>query len=195
MISLSPGPDMLFIINNSLRYGKRFGIAATLGIGCGCFIHIFAISFGLSTLLINSKLAFTIIKYLGACYLLYLGITSILAKQKNLIEDHKNITVPIWKKVFLQGFMTNVLNPKVALFFLAFLPQFVLPNTGYPLTVQFLILGFIFDVLGSTVNLCVTLFFGTAKKWLTRFPSVLHIQQKVFGLFLIGVGLRLATLA
>lgn len=186
---------MLFIISNSLRYGKRFGVAATLGIGCGCFIHIFAISFGLSTLLINSKIAFTIIKYLGAGYLLYLGVSAIVTKQKMLAENDRQISGPILKKVFLQGFMTNVLNPKVILFFLAFLPQFVVPNSEYSLTLQFFVLGLIFAILGSTVNLLIGLFFGTAKKWLTRFPGALTIQQKVFGVFLIGVGLRLARLA
>lgn len=186
---------MLFIISNSLRYGKRFGVAATLGTGCGCFIHIFAISFGLSTLLINSKIAFTIIKYLGAGYLLYLGVSAIVTKQKMLAENDRQISGPILKKVFLQGFMTNVLNPKVILFFLAFLPQFVVPNSEYSLTLQFFVLGLIFAILGSTVNLLIGLFFGTAKKWLTRFPGALTIQQKVFGVFLIGVGLRLASLA
>lgn len=193
-INLLPGPDMLYIMSQSASHGKRLGIAAALGIGTGCFIHIFAVSIGLSALLFKSALAFSIIKYLGACYLLYLGISSLLKKSAIDFNKNKLPSVTSWKKVYSQGFIINVLNPKVALFFLAFLPQFVAPASNLPIGLQMLILGLIFNCSGTTVNLLVAYFFGTAKNWLADRPLALKIQQKITGFVLIGLGLRLAMI-
>lgn len=193
LLALTPGPDMLFIINSSLNYGRRLGIAATLGISAGCFIHIFAITLGLTTLLLHSKIGFTIIKYLGATYLLYLGMRALFSKATLALETPTPLTLPAIKTVFGQGFLTNVFNPKVALFFLAFLPQFVIANSHYSMAVQFLFLGLVFNGLGSTINFLVAILFGTAKKWLVSFPLILTIQQKIIGLFFLGVSVRLVT--
>jgi threonine/homoserine/homoserine lactone efflux protein len=194
-ISLLPGPDMLYIISQSISHGKRLGIAAALGIGSGCFVHIFAITIGLSSIIFKSALAFSIIKYVGACYLLYLGITSFTQKSSAVMQetDDKLLKITSWKKVYAQGFLTNVLNPKVALFFLAFLPQFVSASSNYSIGMQLLILGLIFNFSGTTVNLFVAYFFGSAKKWLAANPVALKIQQKITGFILVGLGLRLAA--
>lgn len=194
-INILPGPDMLYVISQSMGHGKRFGIAAALGIGSGCFVHIFAVTVGLAALLLKSALTFTIIKYLGACYLLYLGIIS-LRKKESILKDDRNMIkrVSSWRKSYLQGFVTNVLNPKVALFFLAFLPQFVIPSSHHSIGFQVFILGLIFNCSGTIVNILVACFFNVEKKWISSNPLVLKIQPKLTGLILIGLGLRIAVL-
>jgi len=192
-INLLPGPDMLYIMSQSISHGKRLGLAAALGIASGCFVHIFAVSIGLSSLLFKSSLAFTSIKYLGACYLLYLGITSLIKKQPSSFNTINSQSVASWTKTYCQGFLINVLNPKVALFFLAFLPQFVDPVSHHSIGFQMLILGLIFNTSGTIVNTLVAYFFGSIKHWIANNPLVLKIQQKITGAILIGLGLRLAS--
>lgn len=192
-VALMPGPDMLYIICQSMGKGKQFGLSAALGIGAGCFVHIFAVTFGLSTVIFNSSLAFMIIKYLGAVYLLYIGLSSLLKKQSALLNQTKSFHATSWKKSFMQGFLTNVLNPKVALFFLAFLPQFVDQTSNYYLGLQILILGLIFNTIGSTVNILIALFFDKIKTWLTKHPKILKMQEKITGLIFIGLSFRLAA--
>lgn len=191
-INLLPGPDMLYIMSQSISHGKRYGLAAALGIASGCFIHIFAVAIGLSSLLYKSSTAFTLIKYLGASYLLYLGITSFINKQSTLNAINLKSTTT-WKKAYAQGFVTNVLNPKVALFFLAFLPQFIDPASHYSVGLQMLVLGLIFNMSGTIVNILVAYFFGSIKHWIANNPLALKIQQKLTGVILVGLGLRLAT--
>jgi threonine/homoserine/homoserine lactone efflux protein len=192
-LSLFPGPDMLYIISQSLSHGKRFGLAAALGVGTGCFVHIFAVTIGLSSILLESSLAFTIIKYLGASYLFYIGVMSLLKKQAFLPDKTNTVVIASWKKTFMQGLLTNVLNPKVALFFLAFLPQFVMPGLTQSMSVQLLILGLIFNLLGTTVNILIALSFGAIKHWLADHPIALTLQQKITGMILIGLSIRLAA--
>lgn len=194
-MSLFPGPDMLYIMSQSMNHGKRMGFAATLGITCGCFVHIFAVSIGLSSIIFKSALAFSIVKYAGACYLLYLGFGSLIKKPSISVENKNtsSINTTSWKKVFGQGFVTNVLNPKVALFFLAFLPQFVSTSSDYSVGIQMLILGLIFNFSGAIVNMLVAYFFGAAKNWIATNPMAMKIQQKITGVILVGLGLRLAA--
>lgn len=192
-VALIPGPDMLCIISQSLNHGRRLGLAAALGIGAGCFVHIFAVSIGLSSFIFHSSLAFSIIKYLGACYLLYLGIQALIKKQSPLLEYTETAVSGSWRKVFFQGLITNTLNPKVALFFLAFLPQFVTPGAGHSIGIQLLILGLIFNAIGTTSNILIALFFGSAKQWLSAHPTALKVQQKISGFIFIGLGMKLAT--
>lgn len=192
-VALFPGPDMLYIISQSLSHGKRLGLAAALGIGSGCFVHIFAVSIGLSSFIFHSSLAFTIVKYIGAGYLLYLGILSLLTRKSSLLQPVNTANAASWRKAFLQGFLTNIFNPKVALFFLAFLPQFVDTSASDSVGLQLLVLGLIFNGLGTSVNILVALFFGAAKQWLTNHPTLLKLQQKITGFILIGLGVRLAA--
>lgn len=194
-INLLPGPDMLYIMSQSMSHGKRLGFAATLGISTGCLVHMFAVSIGLSSLIYQSAFAFLVVKYIGASYLLYLGITSLLKKHNASIDMSgvSFVKAASWKKIYLQGFFTNVLNPKVALFFLAFLPQFVSISSNYSVGIQIILLGLIFNFSGTIVNMLVAYFFGTAKHWIAANPVAVKVQQKLTGLILVGLGLRLAS--
>ena len=133
LLNLTPGPDVLYIVSNSLRSGTRAGVVAGLGVTAGCFVHVFVAAVGLGALLSASALAFSVLKYLGAGYLLWLGLRILLAKAPAVPDLGAAATGEprALKAVFLGGFLTNVLNPKVALFFLAFVPQFIarMPST------------------------------------------------------------------
>jgi threonine/homoserine/homoserine lactone efflux protein len=131
LLNLTPGPDVLYVVTNSLRCGVRAGIVAGLGITAGCFVHIFAAAVGVGTLMATSAAAFTVLKYIGAAYLLYLGVRMVLSRPAPPADIEQAAAAGgerSLKAVFLGGFWTNVLNPKVALFFLAFVPQFIAPD-------------------------------------------------------------------
>src|SRR6059058_4258200 len=130
LLNLTPGNDMLYVIARSSGQGTKAGILSALGIGVGCLVHIIAAMAGLSAIIAGSALAFNIIKLIGAVYLIYLGARSLLNRKKNLLTE-KQLPRRSLKKIFWQGVWTNVLNPKVALFFLAFLPQFISPEKGH----------------------------------------------------------------
>lgn len=192
-VNLFPGPDMIYIMSQSIRKGRLYGVISALGVGAGCFIHIFAVALGLSSIIFQSAIAFKIIKYLGASYLLYIGFTSLLKKQPSMLSKLETARDISLKKSFTQGFLTNILNPKVALFFMAFLPQFVNISSKNSIGLQLLLLGLLFNLSGTIVNILVGLFFGSVKTWITQHPTALKIQGKITGFILIGLGLRLAT--
>ncbi|MEY4736485.1 MAG: hypothetical protein RL302_804, partial [Pseudomonadota bacterium] len=158
LLNLTPGPDVLYIVSNGLRGGARAGVVAALGITAGCFVHIFAATVGVSALMAASATAFTVLKWMGAAYLVYVGGRLLLSKVEpatKLVADGANSTEAKgqygYKSIFLRGFWTNTLNPKVALFFLAFLPQFITPSMdNKPLA--FLLLGLLFNFNGLWVN-------------------------------------------
>jgi threonine/homoserine/homoserine lactone efflux protein len=149
-ITLAPGADTLFVVGSALRAGRRGGILATLGIISGGVVHIGFATIGLSSLLMHSALAFSAIKYAGAAYLVYLGVRALLARERATVSDDP-AALPVARlssrTLFAQGFLTNVLNPKVALFVLAFLPQFVSPARGAVWS-QFLVLGGLWYLAG-----------------------------------------------
>lgn len=130
LINLSPEPDMLYTTARSLSQGTRAGILSALGIFSGCLFHISAAIFGLSKIIQESAALFSIIKYAGAVYLIYLGLRSIFAK-KNTTNKIETLPTISYRKIYLQGMLTNILNPKVAMFFLSFLPQFIDPKSVY----------------------------------------------------------------
>jgi threonine/homoserine/homoserine lactone efflux protein len=190
LLNLTPGNDMLYVIARSSGQGTRAGIISALGIGAGCIIHILAAVVGLSALIAQSAIAFDIIKYIGAAYLIYLGVRSLLMKRRSIQID-QNLKGLSYKKIFWQGFITNVLNPKVALFFLAFLPQFINiyeGNTSY----QILFLGTWFNVVGTLVNILVALLFGKIGAWLSKSPRFIQWQERITGIILIGLGIKVA---
>ena len=190
MLNLTPGNDMLYVMARSSGQGVRAGIISSLGIGTGCLVHIFAAVIGLSALIAQSAVAFNIIKYIGAAYLIYLGIRSILSKKKKLQIQSTTINLS-YRKIFWQGFITNVLNPKVALFFLAFLPQFIDVHAGNA-ALQILFLGIWFDVSGTLVNIIVALLFGKLASWLSRSPGFVLWQERITGVLLIALGIKVA---
>ena len=190
MLNITPGNDMIFVISRSLT-GTRAGIFAALGIGLGCFLHIFASVVGLSVIIRQSEILFNIIRYAGAAYLIYIGIKSIMEKPSTIIfrqnENDKNSTF----KILRQGAITNMLNPKVSLFFLAFLPQFI-DNQADNGTYQILILGLWFNFSGTLVNVCIALLFSKVVARLSNFQRFWKIQNKVSGAILVLLGLQIA---
>ncbi len=172
LLNLTPGPDVLYIVTNALRSGARAGVVAALGITAGCFVHIFAAAVGVSALMAASAMAFTVLKWAGAAYLVYVGLRMLLARPPREGAPDAMILVaggarPVGaialKSIFFQGFWTNALNPKVALFFLAFVPQFIAPGVeNKPLA--FLLLGLLFNFNGLWVNIGWAL----ATAWLAR---------------------------
>src|SRR5665213_1653883 len=148
LLNITPGPDTAYIVGRSVQMGWRGGAAAALGISSGCLVHVFGAAIGLSALLMASSAAFTLIKWAGAAYLCFIGVTMMLSRQRPPAEDTIGSTAVSLRQVFWQGAATNVLNPKVALFFLAFLPQFVDADAPHK-AVAFLMLGMIFITSGT----------------------------------------------
>jgi threonine/homoserine/homoserine lactone efflux protein len=155
LLNITPGPDVLYIVGRSTTQGVAAGVVAALGIGAGCFMHILAASLGLSAVLAASAAAFTVVKLIGAAYLVYLGVGMLCASHRPAANAPAATTrvLPL-RAVFAQGVLTNTLNPKVALFFLAFLPQFIDAHAPHK-ALGFLLLGCIFDFNGTLWNLLV----------------------------------------
>jgi threonine/homoserine/homoserine lactone efflux protein len=192
LLNITPGPDTLYIIGRSSSLGWRAGAVAALGIGAGTLMHICAAALGLSALLAASAAAFTVVKFAGAAYLLYVGITLIRsANAKPAPASSPAPRVATLRGVFMQGFLTNVLNPKVALFFLAFLPQFVGSEaTSKPLA--FLFLGVVFDVNGTIWNLAIAWSAARLSSRLAPSAAFKRWFNRCIGGVFIFIGIRLA---
>jgi threonine/homoserine/homoserine lactone efflux protein len=188
MLNIAPGPDMLYVIGRSLGQGRKAGIVSALGIFVGCWAHILAAAFGIAALLRSSPIAFNMVRYAGAAYLVYLGIKMLVQRGNLAAQQLKPDSLAA---IFRQGVITNVLNPKVALFFLAFLPQFIDARRG-SVVWQILLLGLIFNVGGTVVNLGVAYAGGTLGELLRRNARFARLQQWFTGLVFIGLGARLA---
>lgn len=195
LLNLTPGPDVLYIVTNALRGGVRAGLVAALGITAGCFVHIFAAALGVSALLATSATAFTLLKWVGALYLLYVGLQLVFAKASSAIDVvavdayHKRATSQ--KSIFFRGFWTNVLNPKVALFFLAFVPQFIAPDAPNK-ALTFVLLGVMFNVNALPINLGYAALGGWAARRLDVVQRGMHWLERVAGVMFVGFGLKLA---
>ncbi len=188
-LNLMPGPDTMYVLARSLGQGRRAGTLAALGISSGALLHITAAVLGFSAVLMTSALAFSAIKLVGAAYLVYLGVKMLRGSPEGLASPALRRERPL--TIWSQGVLTNLLNPKVALFFLAFLPQFVDPRRGH-ISLQFLLLGLTFEVTGTTWLLMVAAGSGTLKNWLHRRPAFVRVQQKATGALFILFGARLA---
>ena len=190
LLNLMPGPDSLLIMTRSATQGWRAGVAATMGIGAGTMVHVTAAAVGLSAILATSATAFMLVKYVGAAYILYMAITLLLSKRKEASAAATVAPLP-YRRIFFQGFLTNVLNPKVAIFFLAFVPQFIdaaAPNKG----LAFVILGCIFNINGMLWSVSLALFTGMASARLKVSPAVsLWLNRATGGLF-VWLGIKLA---
>jgi threonine/homoserine/homoserine lactone efflux protein len=186
---LIPGPAVMLTLAQSVSGGRKNGILAGLGIAVGDLIHTMSSALGLSAILMTSALAFEMVKYLGAAYLLYLGVRALLAKSTALtIPSVENVKS---SRTFTQAILTEVLNPKTALFFLSFLPQFVQPHEG-SVVIQLLILGLTFVALSITYTTLIAFVAGSLSKWLTRNQSISRWQGKVIGFVYIGLSLNMA---
>ena len=186
---LAPGPDMLYVITRGVTQGRKAGMLSALGVICGILVHTTAAAFGLTLILQTSALAFLIVKYLGAIYLIYLGIKSWRDKSTfNLQTEASRVS---FSRVFWQGVLSNVLNPKIAIFFLAFLPQFVDKGSSQ-VTLQMVSLGLTFACFGLCFLLVVGYSSGTIGSWLIHRPHYAQFLQRVAGGILIGLGVRLA---
>ena len=190
MLNITPGNDMIYVATRSTSQGIKAGIVSALGIAGGCIVHLIAAVVGLSAIISSSAIAFDIIKYIGAAYLIYLGIKAFLSKQNkfNLEGKSEKKSLP---KLFWQGVFTNVLNPKVALFFLAFLPQFIHPEKGNT-AMQILLLGLWFNFSGTIVNIIVAILFGKLGNWFANKQGFIKWQNKVTGLLLVALGIKVA---
>jgi threonine/homoserine/homoserine lactone efflux protein len=192
LLNVTPGPDTLYIVGRSSTQGWRAGAVAALGIGTGTLVHICAAALGLSAILAASAAAFTAVKIIGALYLLYVGIGLIRsaggAQAPTVAPDNRAVSMRV---IFRQGFFTNVLNPKVALFFLAFLPQFVASDSTSK-SLAFLFLGVIFNFNGTLWNLLVA--WSSARLTSKLAPSAAFRQwfNRGVGAVFILVGIRLA---
>jgi threonine/homoserine/homoserine lactone efflux protein len=191
LLNITPGNDMLYVASRSAGQGVKAGIVSSLGIMAGCLVHLAAAAAGLSAILASSAMAFSIVKYAGAGYLVYLGLKAILSRKASGLVTAEKPAPASGRRIFLQGVLTNVLNPKVALFFLAFLPQFIDVRQKHA-TEAILLLGAWFDVGGTVVNLLVAVLFGRIGDLMRRNPRWLKVQEKITGLVLIALGIKVA---
>lgn len=199
LLNLTPGPDVFYILTNGLRGGWRAGVVAAFGITAGCFVHIFAAAVGVSALITASATAFTVLKWLGAAYLVWVGIQMLRAPAPadatNSVAAHADGISANGQKslktVFIQGFWTNALNPKVALFFLAFLPQFITPGAPQP-TLAFLLLGLLFNLNAVPINLGYALLAAWAAQRMGAVRRGMHWLERCAGALFVGFGIKLA---
>jgi threonine/homoserine/homoserine lactone efflux protein len=190
LLNLTPGNDMIYVASRSLSQGSRAGYFSALGIFAGCFVHILAAILGLSIIISKSTVLFDIVKYAGAGYLIYIGIKMLLTKHVQNIST-KGLTNQSNWSLFKQGTLTNALNPKVAIFFISFLPQFVNPHSPY-LKIQLLTLGLWFAVQGTVVLLGVAFLMGRTTNFLKQNPTFWLWQERITGIVLISLGIKLA---
>jgi threonine/homoserine/homoserine lactone efflux protein len=197
LLNITPGVDFLYVLGRGAARGFGAGVWAALGIGAGCFVHIVAAALGLSAVLASSASAFTVVKWFGAAYLFYMGITMLRQRSGRSSSLHAGASAPgasrrqTMPQIFWQGFATNVLNPKVALFFLAFVPQFI--DAHSPTTVQaFLLLGAIFNINGTLWNIFVA---WAAASLARRLEAAWRIRiwlNRCLGALFIALGMKLA---
>jgi len=190
VLLLTPGPAVLYIVTRSLDQGRRAGFVSVLGVHAGTLVHVAAAAAGLSAVLVASATAFRVVKYLGAAYLVYLGVRQLLSRVADPVEATL-ATPPHLRRAFVDGFVVNVLNPKTPLFFLAFLPQFVTVSRG-AVPAQIIGLGVVFVALGLLTDGLYALTAGTAARWLRARRGVALARRWIPGTMYIGLGLATA---
>jgi RhtB (resistance to homoserine/threonine) family protein len=196
LLNITPGPDSILVMARTAGQGWRAGSVAALGIGTGCLVHILAAALGLSALLNTSAMAFEIIKYLGAGYLIYVGVSMMLSRARPADASQGNTAAPAlsYRKIFMQGLLTNALNPKVALFFLAFVPQFISAQAdNKPLA--FIVLGLIFNVNAMLWCHFLVLFTALARRKIGQkasHGSLVAWLNRSIGAMFVAFGVKLA---
>jgi len=191
VLLLVPGPAVLYIVARSIAHGRRAGLVSILGIHAATLVHVAAAALGLSALLASSALAFGVVKYAGAAYLVWLGVKRLFGAPQPADDDLRAET-GTHARFFRDGFVVNLLNPKTALFFLAFLPQFVDVGRGQ-VAAQIAFLGVLFIALGFLTDSCYALAAGTAGNFLKRSRAFLRIERYVSGVLLVGLGVTAAV--
>jgi threonine/homoserine/homoserine lactone efflux protein len=190
VLLLTPGPAVLYIITRSIDQGRRAGLVSVLGVHVGTLAHIFAAAAGISAVLAASATAFSVVKYLGATYLIYLGIRRLLDRTAGSAPGDRRVR-PL-RRAFLDGVVVNILNPKTALFFLAFLPQFADVSRG-SVGVQILCLALLFVMLGILTDGLYAVSAGAAAQWLRGHSRVLANERWISGSMYIGLGVAAAV--
>jgi threonine/homoserine/homoserine lactone efflux protein len=193
LLNVTPGPDVAYIIGRSVQLGWRGGAVAAIGISCGCLVHVIGAAIGLSALLMASSAAFAAVKLVGAAYLLFAGLQMLLSRPRPVVE----VGIPgdgiSLRRVFWQGVLTDALNPKVALFFLAFLPQFVAADSAHK-TLAFLLLGLIFISTGTLWCFGVAAFAARAAGRIRQSQGAIAWINRVLGGMFVYLGVRVAML-
>jgi threonine/homoserine/homoserine lactone efflux protein len=190
-LNLTPGPDMMYVLARSIGQGRVAGIVSVLGGSTGRLLHTLAAAFGLSALLLSSPRALDFIKYAGALYLVYLGLRAFTEREgaSPLVRPERASL----RSIYRQGFITNALNPTVALFFLAFLPQFVDSARG-SVAGQMILLGLVFTASATFWSAGVAMLAGSVGNWLSRHPRAWRAQRMIMGIVFVSLGVRLALL-
>jgi threonine/homoserine/homoserine lactone efflux protein len=189
VLALTPGPGIFYVLSRTIYGGRREGAVSALGTFVGGTVHALAAALGLSVVLMTSATAFEVVRYAGAAYLVYLGISMIRNRRAKLTAASRGINS---RQNFMQGIATEVLNPKTALFFLSFIPQFASPVIGH-MTLQLLTLGTISVVLNTAVDLMVVGFAGSLASKLAHRPELIERQRTVSGVGMIGLGIYVAA--
>lgn len=189
LLNVTPGPDVLYIVGRSLSQGRTAGIVSALGIAVGCLVHVAAAALGLSTLMVTVPAAYDVVRLAGAGYLVWLGVGALRSHPRHLTLGE---LAPVsMGTIFRQGMLTNALNPKVALFFLAFLPQFTDAARG-PLALQFVLLGLLFIANGLVVCVGYAVAASALGSWLTSRFEVHAWLNRAMGALFVALGVRLA---
>jgi threonine/homoserine/homoserine lactone efflux protein len=191
VLLLIPGPAVLYIVSQSIEHGRRAGLAATLGVHAGTLVHITAAALGLSAILVSSSLAFGAVRLIGAAYLIYLGLRTLLNRSQAADAAPSAPREVRMSRIFRQGALVNVTNPKTALFFFAFLPQFVDPH-GAAVPAQIVVLGLTFAGLGLVTDGAWGLAAGSAAGWVKGRSAVRSLQRWITGCVFIGLGVATA---
>ncbi|MDN7702873.1 LysE family translocator [Burkholderia semiarida] len=195
LLNITPGPDTAYIVGRSVAQGRGAGLMSAFGISAGCCVHALACAFGLTALLAASATAFTVIKLVGAAYLIYLGVRMVIAKPAAAPSGAEAVQVPAarpLRQLFMQGFWTNVLNPKVVLFFVSFFPQFVSADSPHKAW-AFLTLGAVFVAMSTAWTSLVAWVAGTVTQRFSGKPGVKKWLDRTVGSAFVGLGLRLAA--
>ena len=189
VLLLTPGPAVLYIVARSIDQGRGAGLVSVLSIEVGNSVHVLAATLGLSAILLSSALAFTVVKYLGAAYLIYLGLRKLLAREEQ--PQASSVAPQSLRRIFSQGVVVATLNPKTALFFLAFLPQFVV-GSGGAVASQMLVLGGLFVMMACVTDGTYALLAGTIGQWLRGNRNFLRAERYFAGSVYIGLGMSTA---
>lgn len=189
---LVPGPDMMYMLGRCLAQGRRAGILSAIGFNLGSYVHLTAAVLGLSAILATSAMAFTVVKWIGAAYLIYLGLSALWSEQGPLAIDADATGGRRGRTILWQAFLSDLLNPKVALFFLALLPQFVDRNAAHP-TLQIILLGVTVNAIGLPTNIAIACCAARITRGLRHNGSTTLWLRRGLGMLFVGLGLRIAV--